>query len=267
MIAELWKAFRPSGRTIGRIPDGIRVYVVGDIHGRADLLADLHARIERHARQASQGMRKILIYIGDFVDRGPQSRQVIEMLLKSPPAGFETAFIRGNHEDIMQSFLDDHAVGHDWLMFGGTDTIRSYGLRPPRSASETEYKNLQRGFRIALPRRHREFLAGLQLFTVIGNYVFVHAGIRPGIRLDQQTPRDLMWIREPFLRSRKDHGYIVVHGHTIVEAPEIRPNRIGIDTGAYGSNVLTCLVLEGERQEFLATVAPDLRREPVLSFR
>ncbi len=268
MFSELLRAFRnvPAG---GRVPPGIRVYVVGDIHGRADLLATLHQAIERHARGAAPGTRKFLIYLGDYIDRGPGSRQVIDLLVKRPLAGFEPAYLKGNHEDVMLTFLEEENLGHDWLSFGGDSTVMSYGLRPPLSyTSKADVKALQRGLRTILPHSHRQFLTRLQLYTVVGSYLFVHAGIRPGVRLDQQSPRDLMWIREPFLRSRKDHGYVVVHGHTITDTPEIRSNRIGIDTGAYGSNVLTCMVLEGDRQEFLSTaLADDISRTKVSSYR
>jgi serine/threonine protein phosphatase 1 len=232
---------------------GLRVYAIGDIHGRLDLLDALLQRIASDGTTAGDGIRYI-VFLGDYIDRGPQSCGVIERLAGDPPPGFGAIFLKGNHEDSMIQFLSDTRVGPNWLQFGGAATLESYGITVSPEGPPGEWlRTLQARLHAALPPRHRSFLAGLRTRVAIGDYLFVHAGIRPGVALDRQQELDLLWIREEFLTSRADHGKVVVHGHTITPAPDLRANRIGIDTGAYATNRLTCLVLEGTRRRIIQT--------------
>jgi serine/threonine protein phosphatase 1 len=235
-----------------RAPDGTRVYAVGDVHGRADLLAQINQLIhaDGYARQAP---RNVVVYLGDYIDRGPASAEVIDLLIDRPLPGFEAVHLLGNHEESLLRFLNDGTIIGAWMSFGGGPTLLSYGVRPPDALAGREVVRAQDELRQRLPERHLRFLRGLQLTHAEGDYFFAHAGIRPGVPLDRQAPEDLLWIRGEFLASPADHGKIVVHGHTITTAPEVRRNRIGIDTGAFASGHLTCLVLEGEEWSFLQT--------------
>jgi len=235
-------------------PAGMRFYAVGDIHGRIDLLTLLHAKMREDAAAAAPDLRKIAVYLGDYVDRGDASRAVIDHLIGEPLPGFERVFLKGNHEAIMLDFLDDPLVGRGWLFNGGDATLYSYGVGFESAANREERLGRMRdGLEAALPPAHRAFLDSLALYHVAGDYLFVHAGIRPGRALDEQTEEDLLWIREEFLGSGDHHGHCVVHGHTISSTPDVRNNRIGIDTGAYFSGRLTCLVLEGRSQRLIQT--------------
>jgi serine/threonine protein phosphatase 1 len=234
-------------------PPDTCLYAIGDIHGRTDLLRALHALIAEDAARRS-ATRKLIVYLGDFVDRGRDSRGVIEMLLASPLAGFECVHLRGNHEDTLLRFLEDISAGPGWFSFGGEETVASYGVRRPLpSDDEEELRRVQREFRSALPAAHLRFLERLKLCHMEGDYFCVHAGVKPGVPLDQQDGHDLMWIREEFLNSKEDFGKVVVHGHTITREPELRRNRIGIDTGAFATNRLTCLAAEGVERTIIQT--------------
>lgn len=232
-------------------PDGARMYCIGDIHGHADLLEQLHGMIGEDA--ANYSGEKHLLYVGDYVDRGMQSRQVIEMLLDHPLAGFETTFLKGNHEQAMLDFMQAPEATSGWLLYGGRETLYSYGVVVPGLPSVRNLRGIAADLAEALPESHRAFLESGHLSWTAGDYHFVHAGIRPGIPLDRQLAQDQMWIREEFTLSEKDHGAVVVHGHTICDEVEFRRNRIGIDTGAFHTGVLTCLVLEGKEQRLLQT--------------
>ena len=232
-------------------PADTRIYVVGDIHGRVDLLDTLHERIREDAAVTTQS-RHVLVYLGDYVDRGETSKSVIDLLLDEPLEGFQTIFLKGNHEEMMLGFLENAAVGAMWLHNGGDATVYSYGVRMASpSSTDHRYFEMQQALRENLPDRHLAFLRDLDLYHIEGGYLFVHAGIRPGVAIEEQESQDILWIREEFIASPVDHGHCVVHGHTISADPELRPNRIGIDTGAYFSNVLSCLVLEGTEQRFI----------------
>ena len=242
-----------TGTVRPSVPDGTRAYAVGDIHGRLDLLHDLLRQIEADRAQHSAA-RHVLIFLGDYIDRGTQSRAVVEFLRTHAFTGFETHYLRGNHEQIMLDFLREPTNGPMWLRNGGAATLASYGV--PASALEVDVdaiRQLQIDFSRALPDEHLAFLRGLESRHTEGSYFFVHAGVRPGVPLDEQDPHDLIWMRGEFLNSKADHGAIIVHGHSIQTEPEIRANRIGIDTGAYGSGTLTCLVLEGEGRWLIQT--------------
>ena len=241
----------PASRT-AHVPDGCRVYAIGDIHGRADLLRRLHLQIMEDAANAAS-LRKVVVYVGDYVDRGPESATVINMLINEPLGGFEVHHLKGNHESMMIDFLET-GEGDMWMMNGAKDTLASYGLdvldlRPFQS----DFNGLSGVLEKALPDNHRAFLDGLELFYLEGDYIFAHAGLKPGVALEDQSERDITWIRDEFTETDADFGAIVVHGHTIRDQPQIRPNRIGIDTGAWHSNHLTALVLETDTRRFLQT--------------
>ena len=240
--------------TAAATPPGTRIYAIGDIHGRLDLLLRLHELIVVDAA-GSHAPRRVLVYIGDYIDRGPSSAGVLDLLLDRPLPGFEIVALIGNHEDTLLQFPDDIGVGPSWLTYGGVQTLESYSIDvvPGSWRDDRELRRLQGEVRRRLPRRHVEFMRGLPLMHIEGDYLFVHAGIRPGVPLELQERDDLLWIRDEFLQSSEDHGKIVVHGHTISEEPELRPNRIGIDTGAFHTHRLTCLVLDGTDRMFLQT--------------
>lgn len=201
--------------------------------------------------------RLVVVFLGDYIDRGLESAGVIDRLAGPSPPRFERVFLRGNHEDAMLRFLEDVSTGPLWLGNGGDATLYSYGVRfQPGLPYDERLAALQADLRARLPPAHLDFLRGLPCRHDEGDYLFVHAGIRPGVPIDMQSVEDMLWIREPFLSARADLGKVVVHGHTInaeTTAPEIRAHRIGIDTGAYATGKLTCLVLEGETRRFLQT--------------
>ena len=235
------------------IAEKVRVYVIGDIHGRADLLEDMHNRISADAARAPLD-RKVLIYLGDYIDRGPDSFQVIHMLSAHPLEGFKTVYLKGNHEDMMLGFLKDGDYASVWLMNGGMETLKSYQIdlaNPPRCAKAL--LEIRQEFHEAIPRSHLDFFANLSLSHTEGDYFFAHAGVNPDKPLEAQQAADLLWIREKFLHCQASFEKTVVHGHTINPYPIIRSNRIAIDTGAYSSGRLTCLVLEGVERRFLHT--------------
>ena len=233
------------------VPQDTRVYAVGDVHGCAERLVALHRAIADDAAAAGAG-RKVVVYLGDYVDRGPESKAVIELLLRDPLPGFQAVHLLGNHEDFLRRFLADGSVALTWFMNGGDATLRSYGVDPYEDANSLDWlRDLSAAFQEHLPSDHVGFFDGLAMSHVEGDYLFVHAGLRPGLALDLQDPEDLIWIREPFLSSKADHGKIVVHGHTPVNAPELRANRINVDTGACFGGPLTALVLHEDQQAFL----------------
>ena len=236
----------PSGP---RVPEGSVVYAVGDVHGRLDLLQALLGEVAADAA-GRRATRRVLITLGDYVSRGCDSRGVVELLRSWRPRGFEVVSLRGNHEDLLLRYLDgDLAAGRHWFDYDGREALAHYGVRPGPGCGSMEALRL--GFRQALPPEHLAFFRALPVSHGEGGYHFVHAGVRPGVPLPAQSRHDQMWIRRPFLDSEQDHGAVVVHGHSVVREPEVRRNRIGIDTGAYRTGVLTCLALEGERRWLL----------------
>lgn len=235
---------------------GYRAYVVGDVHGRLDLLDALLAQI--HADLARRPARKVLLaFVGDLIDRGPSSAQVLERLRTYHVDGVRTVFLLGNHEEVLLRILGgETALIPSWLQFGGAQCLQSYGADPRQIEARDDEKVLTI-LRLAIPAKHIAFLKSFVDTCRFGDYLFVHAGIRPGVPLDDQVQSDLRWIRGPFLLDETDHGCVVVHGHTISPEVEERVNRIGIDTGAYRTNVLTALVIDGAERWYLQT------REPV----
>ena len=234
-----------------RTPPGMRIYAIGDVHGCDELLAQVHGRIAEDLRRRPAGEHRI-VHVGDYVDRGPKSSAVIERLLRLREADAGVVCLSGNHEDTLLHFLGDP---EDWaatfLGYGGVATMASYGVLAREEYDAGGLMHLRDRFATALPAEHLAFFRGLPLTARIGDFLFCHAGIRPGVPLDRQTPEDLRWIREEFLDDRRDHGVVVVHGHTPADAPEVRRNRINIDTGAFFSGRLTCVVLEGTAYRFL----------------
>jgi serine/threonine protein phosphatase 1 len=236
----------PSG------PANSRAYAIGDIHGRLDLLEALLDRIARDNAARRPLARTYLVILGDLIDRGPDSRGVIELLMTRPPAFARPVFIKGNHEEFLLRVLEgEEDTVVDWLTYGGYQCCESYGLSRGWTLNVSAPEILER-LRAVVPAAHRTFLENMADSFQFGDYLFVHAGIRPGVPLEAQTSQDLRWIREGFLDDPTDHGVMVVHGHTIVGSPEQHSNRIALDTGAYRSGVLTALGLEGRDRWFLA---------------
>ena len=235
---------------------GWRAYAVGDIHGRLDLLDQLLAEI--HAQLARRPAHKVLlVFVGDLIDRGPSSAEVIERLRTYRRDGVKTMFLLGNHEEVLLRILGgEPELITKWRWFGGAECLKSYGVDPSQLTGRSEQEALEI-VRNAIPKEHKEFLESFVDTCRFGDYLFVHAGIRPGVEVDQQSQTDLRWIREPFLLDDTDHGFVVVHGHTISPEVELMPNRIGIDTGAYRTGVLTALAIEGSRTWFLQTHSAD----------
>jgi serine/threonine protein phosphatase 1 len=254
-LARLAAALRGAARARPRAPDGVVAYAIGDVHGRADKLRELEGLVRADAARRAAA-RRVVVLLGDYVDRGPASREVLEHLCAPPPDGLERVCLAGNHEWLMLAFLDDPGEAGPWLANGGAATLASYGVEGAhglRGAPAGDVLRARDELRAALPAAHLAFLRGLRRMHREGDYLFAHAGIRPGIAPGDQVEDDLLWIRQPFLSSNSDHGCVVVHGHSIVQEPEIRPNRIAIDTGAYATGVLTALAVEGEQVEFLRT--------------
>jgi len=233
------------------LPENHRLYCIGDIHGRDDLLLDAHQKIAADA--AGFTGKLTLVYLGDYVDRGMNSKQVLEILLANDLTDFEKIYLLGNHEQVLLDFLltENMALAQDWFRFGGLQTLLSYGVQVVGIPTQKDMTALHDEFKEKLPEAHLQFLTRLQLYYEIGGYFFVHAGIRPGLKLNQQLPEDMLWIRDEFLNSSASHGKIIVHGHSVTEEPDVRPNRIGLDTGAYASGKLTCAVFEGDALRFL----------------
>jgi serine/threonine protein phosphatase 1 len=247
--------FSRSGKSGPSGPRGRRAYVVGDIHGRLDLLDQLLEQIHRDIG-AQPKREALLVFLGDLIDRGPSSAQVVERLRTYRHPGVRPVFILGNHEEVVLRILaGETEVIPSWLQFGGAQCLESYGADPATIGALDDAAALA-AIRSAIPGEHVEFLRTFIDSCRFGDYLFVHAGIRPGIELDRQRQSDLRWIREPFLRDDSDHGFIVVHGHTISVGIDEQSNRIGIDTGAFHTGLLTALAIEGSERWYLDTSAP-----------
>lgn len=253
MVLKLFKRAIQPAAAEACVPAGVRVYAIGDIHGRLDLLDDLLFRIEADDQSRGDGIETQLIFLGDLVDRGPNSAGVVQRALELKESGRPVRFLMGNHEEVFLKAMQGSREALRFLVkIGGRATILSYGV----SAEEydaLDYDDLADLVAARVPQAHIDFIAGFENQIQVGDYLFVHAGIRPRVPLEEQTGGDLRWIRQEFLDFRGDHGLVVVHGHTITEDVEERPNRIGIDTGAFASGKLTALGLEGGERWFLST--------------
>jgi serine/threonine protein phosphatase 1 len=254
------EAARPP--IVASAPPGHRVYVIGDIHGRLDLLQQLHGEIRNDRAALGPAPVEVVVYLGDYIDRGAESAQVIDYLIADPLPDMAAVHLLGNHDEALLRFLDDAGVGPTWAQFGGESTLLSYGVRfAPDKIGMARWEDMRQQLRQTMPQSHVDFLRNCDLSAVAGDYFFCHAGVRPGVPVDQQSREDLLWIRDAFLSSTADHGKFVIHGHTPTESPDVRHNRIGVDTGAFASGVLTAVVLEGQSRRFLCTGAPAWARE------
>jgi serine/threonine protein phosphatase 1 len=231
----------PSGE-IPKVPEGVRIYAVGDVHGRADLLHQKLSRVDADLATYPH-CRPLQIFLGDYIDRGPYSRAVLDLLI-SRARTHAVVCLKGNHESYFRAFLQDPDVLIAWRKCGGLETLRSYGLSPSFNPDRSERAELSRAMDAALPTSHRQFLTNLVPCFECGDFLFVHAGVKPGVPLARQREEDLLWIREDFLLCEEGFSKIVVHGHSPVREPDIRPNRINIDTGAYATGRLTCFIIE-----------------------
>ncbi len=227
------------------LPAGQRIYAIGDIHGCTRQLADLHKQIAADLR-ARPVEDATLLHLGDYVDKGEDSAGVLDLLSRGAPLpGVRTVNLIGNHEKLLLDALDGGAGAiADWLWCGGRASLQSWGLDADRPET----------WRRGIPDAHHAFLGTLQHAHRAGGYVFVHAGMRPGVALDAQTEADMTGIRQPFLASEFDFGAVIVHGHTAALAPVVRANRIGVDTGAWAGGVLSCVVLEAAQCGFLSAL-------------
>lgn len=232
---------------------GRLVYAVGDIHGRLDAFEPLLHAIAQDALASAPRERPMLVLLGDYVDRGPASAQVIDRILKlqSEPA-FEVRALKGNHEEALLQFRDEPGFGQTWVEHGGSATLASYGVQPPATRTDPEaWETARLAFGKVLPPAHTHFYETLELMLTVGDYAFVHAGVRPGVPLERQVERDLLWIRAEFLQSTAKFEKIIVHGHTPMEEPQITGRRIGVDTGAYATGLLTAVRLDDSGHRIL----------------
>ncbi|MGK6320589.1 metallophosphoesterase family protein [Sphingomonas sp. DT-204] len=247
----------PVSAALASVPEGERVYAIGDVHGRLDLLDRLLEQIA--ADDAARGpARSQLIFLGDLIDRGPQSREVVERVMRLTAERPDTRVIAGNHEEMLLAALRSERgeAMRFFIQNGGRETLLSYGISEEEyeAGSLTDLRDLARG---RIPVDHVAFLRSLEPYVAAGDYLFVHAGIRPGVAIEEQSSGDLQWIRGEFLSSKRDHGRIVVHGHTVSEGIDEQPNRIGIDTGAFATGNLTAIGLEATERWYLSTLGSD----------
>lgn len=252
LFRKLSRTFVPIDARTARGKARCRAYAVGDIHGRLDLLNEILGRIEADIESRPRA-KNFIVFLGDLVDRGPDSAGVVERLRTYRHSDARLIFLSGNHEEVLLRLLQgEGGILASWLKFGGAECAQSYGISP-ETLKELDERSALKLIREKVPRAHREFIDQMGDTFRFGDYLFVHAGIRPGVPLEEQDQSDLRWIRDPFLSDAKEHGYVVVHGHTIVPEVEERPNRIGIDTGAYRSDILTAIVIEEDRRWYLAS--------------
>ena len=240
---------KPPWRKRRCIPPGLRVYVVGDVHGSADALRNVFSRID--ADKPLWAIRRpVQIFLGDYVDRGPASREVLDLLITRSRTD-ELLLLKGNHEAMFLEFFDNPSLLGHWRQFGGLQTLISYGLKPSLNPTLDEQKELARELARRMPPAHRKLIAAIPHSFAVGDFFFVHAGVRPGIPFKDQKEEDLLWIREDFLLHERDYEKIVVHGHTPVAEPDVRSNRVNLDVGAYATGRLACLVIDGETLAFI----------------
>ncbi|OCC25269.1 hypothetical protein MB02_00905 [Croceicoccus estronivorus] len=242
---------RAQADEAARVPHGQRIYAIGDIHGRLDLLRHLANAIEADAQSAPE-METTVLMLGDLLDRGPDSAGVVDFALDWQKRR-RMHILMGNHEEMFLNSFTDPGVLSNILRCGGRETLLSYGIDSDNDSLPT-LQHVQAAMDAGIPGKHRKFIASFDDKVEIGDYLFVHAGIEPGLPVEQQKPQSLRWIREPFLSYEEPHSHVIVHGHTIRHQVQLRSNRIGIDTGAYCYGKLTALVLEGSTRRFIQAV-------------
>lgn len=254
-MSTLFRRGRTPVASVEPSTGSLLVYAIGDVHGRLDLLKRLVVAVSRDALVTASDSRPKLILLGDYVDRGPDSRGVLDYLLRiRGEVGFDVRMLLGNHEQALLDFLEDPATGESWMQIGGDATLRSYGVAPPDGRLDAQgWRDVQSAFQAALPDAHLSLLRELELMVQFGDYAFVHAGVRPGVDLERQSARDLLWIRGEFTRFDGGHGKVIVHGHSASETAQLLPNRICVDTGAYATGVLTAVRLLGADQKLIQT--------------
>lgn len=244
---------------------GELVYAVGDVHGRYDLLLDLLAKVAEDAARAAAGRPPLLIFCGDYIDRGPKSAEVLEALVWLQRAGWRLCLLKGNHEQGLLQFLDEPARGGVWLRYGGDATLSAYGVAPPEHDDVEGLWRARDELLAAMPASHLRLLQELDLMAVVGGYLFVHAGLAPGTALHGQREADLLWIRGEFIEAGPVCDRVVVHGHTWTDAePQVEAHRIGVDTGAYATGVLSAVRLDGLERKVIQALDSDAaaRRRP-----
>ncbi len=245
-------------------PEGLCLYAIGDIHGRRDLLDKLLVQITEDAARLPEGIKPQIIFLGDYIDRGLTSRDVIELFANGAIDHFDPVYLMGNHEEALLRFLQEDSFGNQWVRYGGAETLYSYGLAPPNQraslnsheemrAAQTAWTRIWTEFRARLPAAHLNFFQSLKTYHTAGDYLFVHAGLRPGIDLEAQTARDMLWIRDEFLEDGAQFDRMIVHGHTPMDAVHYDERRIGLDTGAFLTGRLTAARLIGTDVAFLST--------------
>lgn len=247
------KAIAPLGHPVDyQLPDGERVYAIGDIHGSLQPLLALHELLAED-RSMFPVTRATLVYLGDYVDRGAESAEVLDLVLEQPKWADRVVRLLGNHEEMFLDFLTGGPRSDVFVFNGGVQTLASYGFMAPMPWSRTTRQAIAETANEHLPAAHRALLESKAYFERIGQFYFCHAGIQPGKRLDEQKPDDLKWIRREFLDTTDDFGVYVVHGHTTVPDADLRGNRLGIDTGAYRTGRLTAAAIEGNRIRLITT--------------
>lgn len=237
-------------------PPGALLYAIGDIHGRLDLLRSLIDKIREDiaATQLASERAPVVLFLGDYVDRGPASRDVIsEIIALQKDPTLKVVAIRGNHDQYVLDFLENPAIGPAWLDYGGGVTLASYGVIPPGNRTNTAaWEDASKLLGECMPPEHLEFLKSTILVATFGSYVFVHAGVRPNVPLESQDPADLMSIRRQFLKAKDPlPGKVVVFGHTPFDRPSLRSGKLPLDTGAYATGILTAARLLGDRINFI----------------
>lgn len=255
---------RHPDQRVTQAPDGLCLYAVGDIHGRMDLLTRLVELIDADAATLPASVKPQIVFLGDYIDRGLQSRDVIEYFVSGALDRFDPVYLLGNHEEALMRFLEEVSFGTQWTRFGGAETLYSYGLAPPNSRASLhsheqmakardDWNRVWNEFRARLPSGHLSFLQSLKPYHIAGDYLFVHAGLRPGLRLNEQSQRDMLWIREEFLDAPEPFEHLIVHGHTPEDAIYHDGRRIGLDTGAFLTGRLSAARLFGTEVAFLHT--------------
>lgn len=247
------RLFKPKAQPTAATTGGRLVYAVGDVHGHLDALDPLIQTIAEDVLATRPAERPMLVFVGDYVDRGPSSAGVVDRILGlSGQAAFEVRTLKGNHEEALLQFLEEPTFGPTWADFGGNTTLASYGVQPPAQRTDMEaWEKASEALAEAMPPAHLAFFRQLELMVEVGDYAFVHAGVRPGVPLAQQSERDLIWIRQEFLAAPGRFEKVIVHGHTPMEEPQVLPGRIGIDTGVYATGVLTAVRLDDEGPRIL----------------